>query len=415
MRVLLIGSGGREHALAWKIAQSPDCEQLWIAPGNPGTAQFGTNVDIAGDDAAAIVGLATRERIDLVVVGPEAPLVAGLAEVCDAVDLPIFGPSSGAAQIEGSKAFAKEIMFEAGVPTANAHVFADAVAALEFARADGGVWVVKADGLAAGKGVIVPDTAAGTLAAIAELATFGGRVVLEEKLSGVEVSLLALCAGERAIPLLAAQDHKRLGAGDSGPNTGGMGAYAPAPMLPATEAAALVDVVFTPILRALAARGTPYRGILYAGLMLTDVGVRVLEYNARFGDPETQALLPLLKSDLLDVLWRTANGDLPAITLEWHDGVAVCVVLAAAQYPSVPRTGDIITGLDDLPAEVLAFHAGTALDEHGQLVTAGGRVLGITAVAPTLREARQRVYAAIERIHFDGMQVRDDIGLRSEQ
>jgi phosphoribosylamine--glycine ligase len=412
MRVLLIGSGGREHALAWKLAQSAQCEHLWIAPGNPGTAQYGTNVPIAADDAAAIVGLATRERIDLVVVGPEAPLVAGLADVCEALDLPIFGPSSAAAQIEGSKAFAKEIMQAAHVPTAAAHVFNDVAAAQAFVQAQDQVWVVKADGLAAGKGVVVPDDLAGTLAGIAEVATLGGRIVLEEKLSGPEVSLLAICDGERALPLLAAQDHKRIGDGDTGPNTGGMGAYAPAPILPASAAAELVDVVFTPVLRTLAARGTPYRGILYAGLMLTDAGVRVLEYNARFGDPETQVLLPLLKTDLLDVMWRAATGDLRDVTLEWHAGAAVCVVLAAANYPGKPRVGDQIDGLADLPAEVQAFHAGTALNEAGQVITAGGRVLGITATAASLREARERAYAAVDQVHFAGMQVRRDIGLR---
>lgn len=414
MRVLLIGSGGREHALAWKLAQSPQCEHLWIAPGNPGTAQYGTNVPLFGDDAAGIVGLATREQIDLVVVGPEAPLVAGIAEVCEAVDLPIFGPSSGAAQIEGSKAFAKEIMAEAGVPTAAAHVFTDRGTAHAFVREHGQVWVVKADGLAAGKGVVVPDDLAGTLAAIDELlqTAAGERIVLEEKLSGPEVSLLAICDGERALPLLSAQDHKRIGDGDIGPNTGGMGVYAPAPILSAMEAAALVDVVFTPVLRTLAARGMPYRGILYAGLMLTTDGPRVLEYNARFGDPETQALLPLLKSDLLDLTWRAATGDLGDVQLEWHAGAAVCVVLAAAGYPGNPHTGDLIEGLDNVPADVLVFQAGTMRNQAGQLVTAGGRVLGITGLGPTISVARNHAYTAIERLHFAGMQVRHDIGLR---
>ncbi|HYF64646.1 MAG TPA: phosphoribosylamine--glycine ligase [Herpetosiphonaceae bacterium] len=412
MRVLLIGSGGREHALAWKLAQSPRCEHLWIAPGNPGTAHLGTNVPIAADDAAAIVGLATREQIDLVIVGPEAPLVAGLADVCDAVDLPIFGPSSEAARLEGSKAFAKEIMREAGVPTAAAHVFDSAAAAQAFVRESGATWVVKADGLAAGKGVVVPDSVEATVAAIDELAALGDRLVLEELLSGPEVSLLAICDGERALPLLSAQDHKRIGDGDTGPNTGGMGAYAPAPLLPPAAAAELVDVVFTPVLRALAARGTPYRGVLYAGLMLTESGVRVLEYNARFGDPETQVLLPLLKSDLLEVAWRAAAGDLAGVELEWHPGAAVCVVLAAANYPGQPRAGDEIRGLGDLPAGVQAFHAGTRLDDTGRLVTAGGRVLGVTATAPDLREARDLAYQAVEGVAFAGMQARRDIALR---
>ena len=412
MRVLLIGSGGREHALAWKLAQSPRCEHLWIAPGNPGTAHLGTNVPIAADDAAAIVGLATREQIDLVIVGPEAPLVAGLADVCEAVDLPVFGPSSEAARLEGSKAFAKQIMREAGVPTAVTHVFASPAAARAFVIESGTPWVVKADGLAAGKGVVVPDSVAATLQGIDDLAALGDTMVLEEKLSGPEVSLLAICDGERAIPLLSAQDHKRIGDGATGPNTGGRGTYAPAPLLPPAAAAELVDVVFTPVLRALAARGTPYRGVLYAGLMLTPDGLRVLEYNARFGDPETQVLLPLLKSDLLEVAWRAATGDLADVELEWHPGAAVCVVLAAANYPATPRSGDEIFGLDDLPAGVLAFHAGTRLDESGRLVTAGGRVLGITATAPTLREARALAYTGVEGVEFAGMQARHDIALR---
>lgn len=413
MRVLLVGSGGREHALAWKIAQSPLCEHLWIAPGNPGTAQYGTNVDLAADDAAGLVGLATRENIDLIVVGPEAPLVAGLGEVCEAVDLPMFGPSSYAAQIEGSKAFAKAIMHHANVPTAAAHTFSDLELALEFVATSNQVWVVKADGLAAGKGVIVPDDVAGTLAAIHEIAgtNAGQTLVLEEKLSGVEVSLLAICDGERALPLLSAQDHKRIDDGDQGANTGGMGAYAPAPMLDQAQAAALVDVVFTPVLRALAERGTPYRGVLYAGLMLTTDGIKVLEYNARFGDPETQALLPLLKSDLLDLMYRAATGDLRDVTLEWHDGAAVCVVASAAGYPAKPRLGDVIDALPEHD-DVLIFHAGTRMDETGQLVTAGGRVLGITAIAPDLATARERAYHVVDQVHFAGMHVRRDIGAR---
>ncbi|HEY1014279.1 MAG TPA: phosphoribosylamine--glycine ligase, partial [Herpetosiphonaceae bacterium] len=321
MRVLLIGSGGREHALAWKLAQSPRCEKLWIASGNPGTAALGENVAIAADDAAGIVGLATRERIDLVVVGPEAPLVAGLADVCDAVDLPVFGPSSEAARIEGSKAFAKQIMAEAGVPTAATHVFDDADEARRFVAGQDRPWVVKADGLAAGKGVIVPSSVDGTLAAIDELraSPSASRLVLEELLSGPEVSLLALCDGERALPLLPAQDHKRIGDGDTGPNTGGMGAFAPSALLSAAQIDGFVETVFTPTLRALAARGAPYRGVLYAGLMLTPAGPRVLEFNARFGDPETQVILPLLESDLLDLAWRCATGDLAGASLAWRD------------------------------------------------------------------------------------------------
>ena len=414
MRVLLIGSGGREHALAWKLTQSPLCDHLWIAPGNPGTAELGTNVALAADDAAGIVGLATREQIDLVIVGPEAPLVAGLAEVCEAVDLPIFGPTSSAAQIEGSKAFAKRMMTEAGVPTGAYHIFDDPQAASDFVRADGGTWVVKADGLAAGKGVIVPEDNAATLAAIADVAATpaGQRLVLEEPLQGQEVSLLAICDGERAMPLLAAQDYKRLHDDDRGPNTGGMGAYAPAPILPAAEAAVLVDLLCTPILRTLAQHGTPYRGVLYAGIMLTAAGPLVLEYNARFGDPETQALLPLLQSDLLELAWRAATDTLAGIQLQWLPATSVCVVVAAPGYPQQPETDLPIGGLDTIPADVLVFHAGTQRTASGELHSAGGRVLNLVGLAPTLQEAREQVYAAIDQLQLPGMQIRRDIGLR---
>jgi len=340
------------------------------------------------------------------VVSGQKPLVAGLGEVCEAVDLPMYGRSSEAAQLRAAKPSPTRLCFEAGVPTAAAHTFDDSAAAIAFVEADQQAWVVKADGLAAGKGVIVPEDGdvAATISAIRELAATnaGTRLVLEEKLIGPEVSLLALCDGERAIPLIAAQDHKRIGDNDTGGNTGGMGSYAPAPILPYAEAQALVDVIFTPVLRTMAARQIPYRGVLYAGLMLTPNGVKVIEFNARFGDPETQALLPLLKSDLLELLHKVATSNLADVTIEWHDGAAVCVVLSAAGYPAKPRTGDVITGLDRLPSDVLAFQAGTATNAQGELVTAGGRVLGITAVAPTLREARDKAYAATELVEFAG-------------
>jgi phosphoribosylamine--glycine ligase len=412
INVLLVGSGGREHALAWKIAQSPLLGTLFVAPGNPGTAQVGRNVPVSATSVAALVDIARREHVRLVVVGPEAPLAAGLADACHAAGIPVFGPTAAAAQIESSKTFAKQIMQQAGVPTAAAHTFDDVAAAQAFVREHGAAWVVKADGLASGKGVIVADSVDETLDAIAYLGRLGAgrRLLLEERLRGPEVSLIALCDGVRVLPLPPAQDHKRLLDGNRGPNTGGMGAYAPAPHLDAAAVQRIVDTIMRPTVRALAERGMPFRGALYAGLMLTDDGPKVLEFNARFGDPETQAIMPLLDGDLLAALLACAEGRLRPDMLGVQEGAAACIVLAAPGYPDAPRTGDKISGIEaaDEPG-ALIFHAGTDWQD-GQFVTAGGRVLGVTGMGRTLDAALARAYEVVSVIHFKGMQFRRDIG-----
>ncbi len=412
MNVLLVGSGGREHALAWKIAQSPSLTKLYIAPGNPGTAQHGENVPVDATNIPLLLDIIERQDIDFVVIGPEAPLAAGLADECLAAGVPVFGPVQAAARIESSKAFAKQIMLAAGVPTAESHSFDDPAAAAAFVRERGHVWVVKADGLAGGKGVIVPDTLEDTLAAISELggSSAGQTLLLEQKLSGPEVSVIALCDGKKLYPLPPAQDHKRLREEDKGPNTGGMGAFAPSPLVDAALLELIVDHCMLPVVRELAARGTPFRGALFAGIMLTEHGPMVLEFNARFGDPETQTLMLLLDGDLLAALRACADGNLEDDMLRWRSGAAACVVLAAAGYPESPRHGDPISGVEAVEQfDTVVFQAGTEW-HNGQLSTAGGRVLGVASAGHTLHEAVERAYAALEPISFAGMQYRRDIG-----
>lgn len=412
MRVLLVGSGGREHALAWKLSHSPLLDTLLIAPGNPGTATIGRNVPVDTENIALLVDTAQRERIDLVVVGPEAPLAQGLADACLAAGMRTFGPTAAAARIESSKVFAKDLMRRAGIPTATAHTFDDPAAAIAFARESRRAWVVKADGLASGKGVFVATDTATTVDAIAQLAgTRAGRqILLEERLDGPEVSVLALCDGERLLALPPAQDHKRLREGDQGPNTGGMGAYAPAAQLDAHDTQQIVDQLMLPVVQALAAAGTPFCGTLYCGAILTEHGPRVLEFNARFGDPEAQVVLPLVEGDLLAAMVACTEGRLRPDALGVRSGAAACVVLAAAGYPAAPRTGAAIAGLESISTpDVLVFHAGTGWDA-GQLVVTGGRVLGVTGVGAQVTGALERAYAAIATIHFDGMQYRRDIG-----
>jgi phosphoribosylamine--glycine ligase len=412
MNVLLIGSGGREHALAWKIAQSPRLAKLLSVPGNPGTAAVGRNVPFPLSDVEALVDLAQREHIDLLVVGPDNPLADGIVDAFLAAGIPAFGPTAAAARIESSKAFAKAVMAAAGVPTPATHVFSSPAEAAAFAKASGKPWVVKADGLALGKGVVVPDTLAATLDAIAQLAATpaGSVLLLEERLRGPEVSVLVLCDGERIAPLPPARDHKRLGAGDTGPNTGGMGVIAPVDAVTPELHEQILARCVQPVVRELAARSTPFRGVLYAGIILTDAGPQVLEFNARFGDPEAQALLPLVEGDLLELMYDCAVGCLRPARLRRRKGYAVCVVLCAAGYPGKPRTGDPISGVEAIDdAQVLVFHAGTAVGPAG-LATAGGRVLGVTGLGATLARARARAYEAAERISFAGKQFRDDIG-----
>ncbi len=398
MRVLLVGSGGREHALAWKFAQSPILTELHAAPGNPGIARLADCHPISAGDGEGLLALAGSLDIDLVVVGPEAPLVSGLADVLRRVGIPVFGPSKAAAAIEGSKSFAKDVLAAAGVPTARA---------LPIARPP---CVVKADGLAAGKGVHVCRTQAELDDALRAVSALEHKILFEEFLEGAEVSLFAICDGRNALPLVPAQDFKRAFDGDEGPNTGGMGSYAPVPGLTSADVDELVEMVHRPVLGELERRGSPFVGLLYAGIMLTPNGPRVLEFNCRFGDPETQAVLPLLRGDLLEALASASAGELDGVTIEANGSAsAVTVVLAADEYPAKGDRGTEIKGVEEAEAAgALVFQAGTAL--HGdRLVTNGGRILGVTAVAETVAAARDEAYAAVDGISFAGMRHRSDI------
>ena len=397
MRVLVVGSGGREHALARSLAASPELGELHAAPGNPGIARHGRCHPVRAEDVEGLVELARALRIDLAVVGPEAPLVAGAADALRHSGVSVFGPSEAAARIEGSKAFAKEVMHAAGVPTAEA---------LDEPRPP---CVVKYDGLAAGKGVFVCRDQADVDAALPKARALGEELVIEELLEGAEASLFAICDGERALALPAARDYKRLLDGDAGPNTGGMGAYSPVAGLGPPEAERLLDTIHRPVLAELAKRGTPFQGLLYAGLMLTEDGPRVLEFNCRFGDPETQVVVPRLEGDLLATLAAAAAGDLAQAEVTVSPDCAVTVVMASGGYPDASEVGVEIRGLED--AETLGafvFHAGTALRD-GTLRSAGGRVLAVTALGPTGEAARERAYAAVERIDFPGACYRRDI------
>ncbi len=397
MRVLVVGSGGREHALAWKLAQSPGLTELHAAPGNPGIAALAECHPIRADDAEGILGLSRSLDVELVVVGPEVPLVLGIADALRRFGLLVFGPSAAAARIEGSKAFAKDVMTAAGVASA---------ARLAIARPP---CVVKADGLAAGKGVYVCRTEPELDDAFRALRGAGADVVVEELLEGDELSLFAICDGREAIPLVSAQDFKRALDGDAGPNTGGMGAYAPVPGIGEAESAELVSIVHRPVLAELDRLGTPFVGLLYAGLMLTPDGPSVLEFNCRFGDPETQAVLPLFEGDLLEVLASAARGDLSGAEVSFGAGAAVTVVMAAERYPEDGVRGGEITGVDEAEAGgALVFHAGTA--RHGErLVTNGGRILAVTGLGTTVEAARTVAYEAAGRIEFPEMRYRNDI------
>jgi phosphoribosylamine--glycine ligase len=419
MNILLIGSGGREHALAWKLAQSPICDRLFISPGNPGTAQCGTNLAVDPADHAAVVAACRREKIDFVVVGPETPLVAGIVDDLAAAGIKAFGPTRAAARLEGSKAFTKELCVEAGIPTARFARFTDPAAAKAYVRAEGAPIVVKADGLAAGKGVVVAQIVPEAERAVDDilggaLGSAGAEVVIEECLIGEEASFFALCDGATAIPLGTAQDHKRAFDGDEGPNTGGMGAYSPAPALtPALERQVMGEIV-APTLKAMKARGTPFAGVLYAGLMLTAGGPKLIEYNVRFGDPEAQVLMPRLKSDLVPALLAACDGALKGFSLDWSDDAALAVVMAAKGYPGAYSRGSEIRGVAGAEAmdEVLVFHAGTQRDGP-RLLANGGRVLNVTATGRTIAEAQSRAYAAAETIDWPEGFCRRDIGRRA--
>ena len=418
MRILLVGNGGREHAIAWALSRSPEVTDVYVAPGNGGTASLPStkNVPIRADDTGALIDFATARRIDLTVVGPEAPLVAGCADAFLAAGLPVFGPTRAAARIEGSKAFSKQFMQRHGIPSGRAEVFNEFDTAMAYLDSLGDVPVIKASGLAAGKGVILPETmheARETLRAIMVNRQFGAAgdtVLIEERMSGPEVSVLAFCDGESVSVMPAAQDHKRLLDGDHGPNTGGMGAFAPAPLAtPELLDAALHDVLL-PTVQGLEEEGAHYVGVLYAGLMLTDDGPKVLEFNCRFGDPETQVILPLLESDLLEVMLASVEGRLDEAPVRCRAGAAATVVAASAGYPGEYATGMSIIGTNRAEEQgCLVFHAGTALEESG-LRTDGGRVLAVTGTGADLPAAIEQAYAGISEIEFDGMQYRTDIG-----
>jgi len=419
MKILVIGSGGREHALAWRLARSPRVQKIYVAPGNAGTARENgiENVPLTGIDALA--DFAAREQVFLTVVGPEAPLAAGVVDAFRARRLPIFGPTRAAAQLESSKDFAKCFMARHGIPSAGFATFGDAALAHAHVEAQGAPIVVKADGLAAGKGVAVAQNAAEAHAAIDRMLTdnrmgdAGARVVIEEFLEGEEASFIVMCDGTHALPLATSQDHKRLLDGDCGPNTGGMGAYSPAPVVtPAVHARAMREVIM-PTLVGMAQEGNPYTGFLYAGLMVSpDGSIKVLEFNCRLGDPETQPIMLRLKTDLVDLIEAAVDCRLKNVEADWDRRVALGVVLAAAGYPDAPRKGDVVAGLPAGGDDFHVFHAGTALD-GGNVVTAGGRVLCVTALGDTVWLAQKRAYDIAEQIRYDGMQYRHDIGHRA--
>lgn len=417
--ILLLGSGGREHALARKLAESPRCGTLYIAPGNGGTLQEGVNVALAEDDPEAVAAFAREEGIGLVVIGPEAPLVAGVADAVRVAGIPCFGPGAEGAQMEGSKKFSKELMARAGIPTAAYGSFTDEASALAYVSEQGAPIVVKADGLAAGKGVIVAATLEEAEEAVREcfqgaFGAAGSTVVVEECLTGPECSLLAFTDGKTVLPMATAQDHKRALEGDKGPNTGGMGVYSPVPIVTEDELSAMKQVMLDTVAE-LAAEGIDYRGCLYGGFMLTNDGPKVLEFNARFGDPETQVILPRLKNDLVEVMLACAEGRLDEVELAWRDEWAVAVVLTSAGYPGSYEKGKVITGIEDAEAmeDVTVYHAGTTVREDGELVTSGGRVLAVTALGDTFEAARDLAYEACEKIDFEGKTLRRDIGLRA--
>ena len=419
MKILLLGSGGREHALAVALAASPRCDELYIAPGNGGTAAVGENVLLDAEDPAAVADFARETGCGLVVIGPEAPLVVGVADAVRAVGIPCFGPGAEGAQVEGSKKFSKELMERAGVPTAAYASFTDEAAALAYVRDQGAPLVVKADGLAAGKGVVVATELSQAEDAVracfdGAFGKAGATVVIEEMMTGPECSLLAFTDGETVRPMCTSQDHKRALEGDRGPNTGGMGAYAPVPIVTDEEHAAMVDALEKTVAQ-LHAEGIDYRGCLYGGFMLTPAGPKVLEFNARFGDPETQVVIPRLENDLVEVMLAVAEGRLSEVELRWSDRWAVTVVLTSAGYPGSYEKGKVITGVEDAEAmdDVTVYHAGTALTDAGELVTSGGRVLDVTALGDTFEAARDRAYAACEKIQFEGKTLRHDIGLRA--
>ncbi len=421
MKVLVVGGGGREHAIVWKLARSPEVTKIYAAPGNPGTAAHAENLPIKADDIRALKEFALKESIDLTVIGPEDPLSLGIVDAFEEAGLKAFGPSGKAAELEASKAFCKGIMEKYNIPTAAYGEFTEVTPALDYIREKGAPIVVKADGLAAGKGVFLcftEEEACSAVKSIMEDKIFGGagaRIVIEELLYGEEASFLAITDGNAVVPLAPAQDHKAVFDGDKGPNTGGMGAYSPAPLVTKELEAEIMDTVMIPAIRGMAAEGRPYKGVLYAGLMISPDGRPVvLEFNCRFGDPETQPILMRLKSDLLNLLMASVEGRLASIELQWYEKAAVCVVMSSRGYPGAYDKGIEIKGIDDAESDsVTVFHAGTATAGDGTLVTSGGRVLGVTALGSDIREAIGTAYEAVAKIHFDGAYHRTDIGKKA--
>lgn len=422
MNILVLGSGGREHAIAWALAKSPLCEGLFVAPGNGGTAEIATNIKTLNiEDGEAVATFAQQNNVGLVVIGPEAPLVKGVADVLRAVNIPVFGPDSEGAQLEGSKTYCKEFLINNNLPTARYQSFIDKEAALAYCNELGSPLVVKADGLAAGKGVVVADTLEAALDAVeacfaGDFGLAGSTVVVEEKLTGPECSLLAFVSGGKAFCMAPAQDHKRAYDGDLGPNTGGMGVYSPVPIVTEEEMAEMYRIMeVSAAATAKAPFENDYRGCLYGGFMLTPEGPKVLEFNARFGDPETQVVLPRLESDLVEIMLAVAEGRPEDVNLAWSDQWAVSVVLASEGYPGSYEKGKVILGVKDAESmnKVIVFHAGTALNSDGELITNGGRVLNVVGLGSTFEKARARAYEACEAINFEGKQLRSDIGKRA--
>jgi len=422
MKILVIGAGGREHALAWKLAQSPRVAEVLVAPGNAGTAREPKcrNVAVRAEDIDGLLALAQAERIDLTVVGPEVPLVAGVVDVFQANGLRIFGPAAAAAQLEGSKAFAKDFLHRHRIPTAHYAVQTELDSALAYVRTHGAPIVIKADGLAAGKGVVVAMTQEEAETAVREMlagnrfGAAGARVVIEEYLEGEEASFIVIADGRNALPMATSQDHKRVGEGDTGANTGGMGAYSPAPVVTPEVEARIMREIIHPTIAGLAQDGLPFTGFLYAGLMIdADGAPKVIEFNVRFGDPETQPILLRLESDLLDLLDAALDGRLHAVATQWNPQPALGVVMAARDYPHTPVTGEVITGLEHVPDTVKVFHAGTALDNAGRTLSAGGRVLCVTALGEDISQAQQRALEGVAAITWEHAFYRRDIGWRA--
>lgn len=420
MKVLVVGSGGREHAIAWKLSKSPSVREIYAAPGNAGIYRQAELVNIKAEDIESLARFAKEKEIDLTVVGPELPLALGIVDRFQELGLKVFGPSRAAARIESSKVWAKQFMRKYHIPSASFMIFDSMKEAIKFVRSAALPVAIKADGLAAGKGVTIATTVEEAESAVREamqkrrFGEAGAKIVIEDVLVGEEASILALTDGKHVLPLIPSQDHKRIGEGDTGPNTGGMGAYAPASFVSSHRLKDIYDLILEPTVAGLRAEGCPFKGVLYAGLMITDRGPRVIEFNCRFGDPETQAVLPLLKSDLGELFMTVVEEDLEFQTVEWEEAFAVCVILASAGYPGSYEKGKVIYGLNELKDKknVEVFHSGTYFDNK-KFLTAGGRVLGVTAVEPTVEEAVAEVYEAIERVRFEGMQFRSDIAMKA--